>query len=151
MLRKTMIALATTLTLSTGFAAAAMAHGGGGHGGGFGGAGHASVGLGGEEHIGAGLALPSSPVGGGSFHSVGGIDHTALGLTSLPTSPVVGGSLGGMGHIGTGLTIPRSDSVGDAAAHGASGASRVQNYGNLNAACGFGAANSHSVYPWCND
>src|SRR5271156_3572718 len=92
MLRKTMIILATTLALSSGFAADAMAHGGGGGGGG----GGFSGGGGGGHFGGGGFG------GGGGCSGGGDLGHPSVGSSSGASSGLsgVGGRVDPAAHQG---------------------------------------------------
>jgi hypothetical protein len=85
MLRKTFVVLATTLVLSTAFAADAMARGGG-HGGPSGGVGAAAA-SGTAGGVGHGIGgMGGVGVGTGVTGGIGGVGHTSMGLASLPVT-----------------------------------------------------------------
>ncbi len=99
MLRKTFVVLATTLALSSAFAADAMARGGG-HGGPSGGVGTAG-GVGGTAGgVGHGIAgVGGVGVGTGGIGGIGGVGHASMGLASLPATatPTANHGYGGLG------------------------------------------------------
>jgi len=105
-----MIILATTLALSSGFAADAMAHGGGGGGGGGGfsgggGGGHfggGGFGGGGGFSGGGGFGGGGHFGGGGMGHLGGGLGHPSVGFSSGASSGLsgVGGRVDPAAHQG---------------------------------------------------